>query len=121
MVNTPNIQDFFKLLEKKILDSSLEEQVLILLKDIQSKLKGFREECLDYEEKKYFDEFISIKKIPKLLDDAVSKRTVEYWVEKKLFPVIKIGKIRVVKRCDFHQFMETQNLNKNKEIITPIR
>jgi hypothetical protein len=114
MDNSQNISDFFKQLEHKILDRSFEEGLLSLLNKINSNLENYTKQCLELEEKKFLEGFIAVHKISKLLDDAVQKRTVESWIEEKLFPVIKVKKIRVVKRCDFYEFIESHKIDKVK-------
>ena len=99
------IHDFFKKLEFKVNDSSFEKLVLKQLKEIKAEMVSIRQECLDYQEKKYFDEFIPISKLPKLLDEEVSKRTVEYWISKHLFKVIRVFSKRWVRRDVFDKFM----------------
>jgi len=99
------IHDFFKKLEAKVNDTSFEEMVLKQLKEIKAEMASVRQECLDYQEKKYFDEFIPISKLPKLLDEEVSKRTVENWISKRLFKIIQVFNKRWVRRDVFDSFM----------------
>jgi hypothetical protein len=110
------IHDFFKRLEFKVNDITFEKQVLKQLKEIKDELASIKEECLDYQEKKYFDEFIPVPRIPELLKNSISKRTVESWISIGLFSIIQIGKIRFVKRVDFDRFMNDHETNKNTNL-----
>lgn len=111
MENSSDIlQNFFTKLEAKILDDSFEKKVLNQLKEIEAEMASIRKECLDYQEKKYFDEFIPIRKLPELLQEEVSKRTVENWISKHLFKVIQVFNKRWVRRDVFDKFMRDHEL-----------
>ncbi|MDA3890941.1 MAG: helix-turn-helix domain-containing protein [Salinivirgaceae bacterium] len=107
MENSSNIlNDFFKKLESKILDDTFQNKVLKELEEIKSELASIKQECIDYQRKKYFDEFIPVKDIPELLNKSVSKRTIETWISEKLILPIQIKKIRFFRRDLFDKFME---------------
>ncbi|MBI9055129.1 MAG: helix-turn-helix domain-containing protein [Bacteroidales bacterium] len=107
------IHEFLSRLAFKINDNAFEETVLKQIKEIKNEMATIRQECLDYQEMKYFDEFIPIPRIPELLKNSVSKRTVESWISRGLFSIIQIGKIRFVKRVDFDRFMNDHEIYKN--------
>ncbi|MBI9055125.1 MAG: hypothetical protein JEY96_14985 [Bacteroidales bacterium] len=100
------IHEFLRKLAFKVYDTAFDESVLEQLKEIKAELASIKKECLDYQEKKYFDEFIPISKLPKLLDEEVSKRTVENWISKRLFKIIQVFNKRWVRRDVFDKFMK---------------
>ncbi len=107
MENSTNIlTNFFRQLEAKVLDNSFEQTVLEELKQIKAELTSIKKEALDYQEKKYMDDFIAVYKVPELMSGAVSKRTVETWISKKLILPIQIGRKRYFRRDDFEAFMD---------------